>query len=92
MVINIKSINTHGVSVVIPCYNSEKSLGKILKEMKTSFGDWGINKYEILLVIDSPKDNTLGVALDAQKSNKKITILELNRNFGQHAAIFCWTE
>lgn len=88
MVINIKSINTHGVSVVIPCYNSEKSLGKILKEMKTSFGDWGINKYEILLVMDSPKDNTLGVALDAQKSNKKITILELNRNFGQHAAVF----
>jgi len=45
-------------------------------------------RYEIILVIDGPKDNTLQIALEQQKENPKIRILVLNQNFGQHAAIF----
>jgi glycosyltransferase involved in cell wall biosynthesis len=84
----IELINSHGVSIVIPCYNSERSLGKILREIKSTFADLNISKYEIILVTDSPRDNTLGVAIDEQKINNRIIVLELNKNFGQHAAIF----
>lgn len=74
--------------MVIPCYNSEKTLGQILDRIKLDFEDRGIRKYEVILVVDSPTDKTLSVAIEHQKQNGKIVILELNKNFGQHAAIF----
>jgi undecaprenyl-phosphate 4-deoxy-4-formamido-L-arabinose transferase len=83
-----EEINAHGVSVVIPCYNSEQTLGKLLLDINSEFSSKQIINYEIILVIDGPSDGTLNVALNQQKKNEKITIIELNKNFGQHAAIF----
>jgi glycosyltransferase involved in cell wall biosynthesis len=84
----VKTINTQGVSIVIPCYNSEHTLGKLLEEVYLEFREKQIKNYEIILVVDGPRDETLKVAIDQQKKNNRITILELNKNFGQHAAIF----
>jgi glycosyltransferase involved in cell wall biosynthesis len=88
----VKEINSQGVSIVIPCYNSEQTLGNLLEDINLEFKEKRITKYEILLVLDGPRDGTLQVAIDQQKKNKKITILELNKNFGQHAAIFAGLE
>ena len=85
---NLELINAQGVSVVIPCFNSEKTLGKVLSELKMEFSSWQIENYEVILVMDSPQDKTIDVALDHQEENHRIVILELNKNFGQHAAIF----
>jgi undecaprenyl-phosphate 4-deoxy-4-formamido-L-arabinose transferase len=84
----VEKINAQGVSVVIPCYNSEQTLGNLLEDIHLEFKQKCITEYEIILVLDGPRDGTLKVAIDQQKKNKKITILELNKNFGQHAAIF----
>jgi undecaprenyl-phosphate 4-deoxy-4-formamido-L-arabinose transferase len=84
----VEAINSQGVSVVIPCYNSEESLGQLVEEIASEFKEKSIINYEIILVVDGPRDRTLEVAIDQQKKNKKIIVLELNRNFGQHAAIF----
>jgi glycosyltransferase involved in cell wall biosynthesis len=84
----VEEINAQGVSVVIPCYNSEQTLGNLLEDIHLEFKQKCITEYEIILVLDSPRDGTLKVAIDQQKKNEKITILELNKNFGQHAAIF----
>jgi glycosyltransferase involved in cell wall biosynthesis len=88
----IETINSEGVSVVIPCYNSEQTLGHLLGEIESEFKEKSVINYEIILVVDGPKDGTLEVAIDQQAKNKKITVLELNRNFGQHAAIFAGLE
>lgn len=88
MAIIVEAINSQGVSVVIPCYNSEESLGQLVEEIASEFKEKSIINYEIILVVDGPRDRTLEVAIDQQKKNKKIIVLELNRNFGQHAAIF----
>ena len=85
---NLEAINKQGVSIVIPCYNSELTLGSVLTDLGSEFRNSRITRYEIILVIDCPKDNTLRVALAQQKENSKIRILVLNKNFGQHAAIF----
>ena len=85
---SIKTINSQGISVVIPCYNSERTLGKVLEDIKSEFKTLQIEKYEIILVLDGPRDGTMSVALDHQRRNRKIRVLELNKNFGQHAAIF----
>lgn len=88
----IETINSEGVSIVIPCYNSEQTLGHLLLEIESEFKEKSVINYEIILVIDGPKDRTLEVAINQQAKNKKITVLELNRNFGQHAAIFAGLE
>lgn len=84
----IKALNSHGISVVIPCFNSELTLGKVLDEITLEFKISKIRNYEIILVLDSPEDNTLQVAINQQKTNHNIIVMELNKNFGQHAAIF----
>ena len=84
----VEAINSEGVSVVIPCYNSEQTLGHLVQDIASEFKKKSVINYEIILVVDGPGDRTLEVAIDQQKKNKKITVLELNRNFGQHAAIF----
>jgi undecaprenyl-phosphate 4-deoxy-4-formamido-L-arabinose transferase len=88
----VKEINRQGVSVVIPCYNSEQTLGHLLEDINLEFKEKRITKYEIILVLDGPRDGTLHVAINQQKRDKKIIILELNKNFGQHAAIFAGLE
>lgn len=88
----IEVINKQGVSVVIPCYNSEHTLGKLLDEIYLEFKQKQIANYEIILVVDGPRDGTLKVAINQQEKNNHITILELNKNFGQHAAIFAGLE
>lgn len=88
----VETINSEGVSIVIPCYNSEQTLGELLRDIKSEFKEKSLINYEIILVVDGPKDRTLEVAIDQQRMNKKITVLELNRNFGQHAAIFAGLE
>lgn len=88
----VETINSEGVSIVIPCYNSEQTLGELLRDIESEFKEKSLINYEIILVVDGPKDRTLEVAIDQQRMNKKITVLELNRNFGQHAAIFAGLE
>ena len=83
-----ETINTQGVSIVIPCYNSERTLGRLIEDIHLEFTEKCLTNYEIILVVDGPRDGTLNIAIDHQKKNNKIIILELNKNFGQHAAIF----
>lgn len=74
--------------MVIPCFNSELTLDKLLNQITSEFKVSKIRNYEVILVLDSPDDNTLQVAINQQKTNHNIVVVELNKNFGQHAAIF----
>ena len=48
------------ILVVIPAYNEEENIGKVLKELKTDF-----NEADILVINDCSKDNTKKVVKDA---------------------------
>lgn len=43
--------------------------------------------YEIIMIDDGSPDNSLEVALNIQKSNPHLHIIELSRNFGHHKAM-----
>ena len=75
-------------SVVVPVYNSEKSLEELCSRIHNVFNKLGYN-YEIILVDDSSKDNSWGVLQSLRKENKNIKIIQLMRNFGQHNALMC---
>ncbi len=81
--INIDKISSF--SVVIPCYKSPQTLGKVVHDIEETLQGF---TFEIVLVLDGPMPETKMVAenLIAEYSNLKI--VELSKNFGQHPAIF----
>ena len=88
----VTNSSRQAISVVIPCYMSEHSLPIVVEEIQSTFESSLINKYEIILVVDNPGDLTLDVARNLQNHNSKIIVVELSRNYGQHAALFAGIE
>lgn len=76
------------ISIVIPCYNSEKTISGVIKETEEHI----MNKlseydYEFILVNDCSKDNTADVIMKLSEKNEKIVAIDFAKNFGQHAAL-----
>jgi len=84
------TIDTHdiGLSIVIPCYQSEFSLSNVVLGIREALKQINFVNYEILLVLDGPTDGTTEIALSLQGKFSECRVIELSRNFGQHAAIF----
>lgn len=74
------------LSFVIPCYRSEKSVGKVIEEIIASVKKDGRYDYEIICVNDHSPDNTLDVLIELSK-NPRIKVIDLMKNFGQHSAL-----
>src|SRR3989344_5552587 len=67
------------VCIVIPAYNEENRIGNTLRIYSLFFE--GISKktgfkYEIIVVLNGCKDNTLGVVKEYKKINDKINFLD----------------
>lgn len=75
------------LSFVIPCYCSEKSVGNVINEVIETVTNDGRYDYEIICINDFSKDNTLEVLKELAEGNKKIKVIDLSRNFGQHSAL-----
>ena len=75
------------LSFVIPCYRSERTIGGVINEIIQTVEADGRYDYEIICVNDASPDNTIGVLNDIAENNKKVIVIDLMRNFGQHSAI-----
>ncbi|MCQ2517847.1 MAG: glycosyltransferase family 2 protein [Lachnospiraceae bacterium] len=75
------------VSFVIPCYRSEKTLGAVIEEIKTTMATLDKYTFEIILVNDSSPDGTMDTIRSLCEANDFITGIGLAKNFGQHAAL-----
>ena len=75
------------LSFVIPCYRSQDSVRGVLDKITETVKKDGRYDYEIICVNDYSPDNTLEVLNKAADENDKITVIDLSRNFGQHAAL-----
>jgi len=77
-------------SIVIPAYNSEKTIGELVNKIEELFKNdlvYKNEKYEIVLINDASKDATSKVCRVLANENSNIVFLELSKNFGQHNAI-----
>lgn len=79
-------IGTH--SIVVPVYNSEKSLpllverlGKVLPTVSSS--------YELILVNDGSRDQSWDVIQECARRYHWIRGVNMMRNYGQHNALLC---
>ena len=74
------------ISYVIPCYRSEKTIGNVVDEIKTTMASIG-HEYEIILINDCSPDNTFSAIRKLAEENDNIIGLDLAKNFGQHCAL-----
>jgi undecaprenyl-phosphate 4-deoxy-4-formamido-L-arabinose transferase len=74
------------VSVVVPVYNEEANLSHLMERLRPVMESLD-RPYEIILVDDGSADNSLAI-LKEFAGQPNVKVVELTRNFGQHAAVF----
>jgi polyisoprenyl-phosphate glycosyltransferase len=77
-------------AVVIPVYNSEKTLEELTARISKVINSLG-RSFEIIFVNDCSKDNSLNVLkeIKLKSPDLKLTIIDLTKNYGQQNAILC---
>ncbi len=73
------------ISVVIPVLNEEAVVDELLQRSLTSLKSIG-EPFEIIIVDDGSSDSTLEKLLAHRKTDNRIKVIELSRNFGHQAA------
>lgn len=79
------------LSVVIPIFNEEDNIRELSSRLKKVLTEMGC-PYEIIFIDDGSGDDSLKILKQCQAEIAGITIIEFNRNYGQHAAIFAGFE
>lgn len=74
------------VSVVIPCYYSEKTIGKVVRLTREELIKAGYD-YEFVLSNDGSTDDTFDEIKKLHEEDHKVIGVNLAKNFGQHSAI-----
>jgi polyisoprenyl-phosphate glycosyltransferase len=76
------------LSIIIPVYNSSKILEKLVKDIKFHLHKRFNNRLEIIFVNDCSSDNSWSIILKLSKRYSFIKGINLQKNIGQHSAIF----
>lgn len=74
------------LSIVIPCYNSEENIQTVINDIDRVFQSTNTD-YEIIAVNDVSKDNTFELLQKIAAHRGDITVINLAKNCGQHAAL-----
>ena len=77
-----KVISSDLISIIVPAYNSEKSIGRMIQSLVTQ-KDVDI---EIVIVDDASTDNTLSVVRGLSEKDSRIKVLAHEKNKGAHLA------
>lgn len=75
------------ISVVVPCYNEEESVGLFYKEM-SSVAEKMDYEFEYIFVNDGSSDSTLEILMELSRSDEKVKYISFSRNFGKESAIY----
>src|SRR6187431_2574194 len=73
------------VSAVVPVFNEEENLRELHERLSRALEATG-HPWEIVYVDDGSKDRSMEIL--ASLSSERTRVVEFNRNYGQHAAVF----
>jgi undecaprenyl-phosphate 4-deoxy-4-formamido-L-arabinose transferase len=73
------------ISLVIPVYNEEENLHILMERVRPVMQGMG-RPYEIIFIDDGSRDSSLSI-LKGLADEPEVKVVELVRNYGQHAAI-----
>jgi polyisoprenyl-phosphate glycosyltransferase len=76
-------------SVVIPVYNSEETIRELYLRLVEVFETVIKQPFEIIFVDDASMDGSCNKLEELRNKDKRVTVIQLVRNFGQHNAIMC---
>ena len=73
------------LSIVVPCFNEDESVGIFLEEIQKTLKDYN---FEVIYVNDGSSDNTLKYIKELASKNSNVKYISFSRNFGKESAIF----
>ena len=79
------------ISVVIPLFNEEESLGELFEWIKRVMDEHHYT-YEVIFVNDGSTDHSWDKVLELKQSNPEVKGIKFRRNYGKSAALFCGFE
>jgi glycosyltransferase involved in cell wall biosynthesis len=79
------------LSVIVPFYNEEENIERMHGAMVAALEPLAV-PFEMLLVNDGSKDNTLQLALDIARSDPRVRVVNFRRNCGQTPAMAAGIE
>jgi len=79
------------ISVIVPAYNESEGIRALHERLTACAAGWG-EPYEILLIDDGSRDNTLEIAEELAAADAHLKIVSLSRNFGHQAAVTAGLE
>lgn len=83
--------NKTEISVLVPVLNEQESLGELNERLEKTLGTMG-RTYEIIYINDGSTDRTQAMMEGFRELNPRVKIVEFNRNYGQHMALFAGFE
>jgi putative glycosyltransferase len=83
----MSTVSSVQLSIVSTIYNSESTIEQFVERSEKIARSLVADLFEIILVEDGSSDESLTRALSIQKVHDKIIIVQLSRNYGQHAAL-----
>ena len=72
------------ISVIIPCYNEEHTILKVIKSVHESLNRY---EYEIIIVDDGSTDNSKVILDDHSRSDEKVEVIYHDINYGKGASL-----
>lgn len=76
------------ITIIVPCYNEQEVLPALYERLQQVIDSLSESYcFEILLVNDGSKDQTLSVIKKMAKADRRISYLDLSRNFGKELAM-----
>ncbi len=75
------------VTILVPCYNEENNIELLYTRLKKLTGSLPGYEFQILLVNDGSKDNTLVKMQELHETDNRVSYLSLSRNFGKENAM-----
>lgn len=78
----------HGISVIVPVYNSAAGLDELIDRLGKALEATG-RRYEALLIDDGSRDASWAAIAGIQARNPWVRGVRLMRNYGQHNALLC---
>jgi glycosyltransferase involved in cell wall biosynthesis len=85
-------INLKLISIVVPCYNEEKSVDLFFSTVEPILKEIEFIDYEFIYVNDGSKDSTESKMKDLSNREKKVRFISFSRNFGKEAAMLAGIE
>lgn len=76
------------ISIVVPMYNEQESLGILYKELNRVTDTLPEYEFEYLLVNDGSSDATLAEIRQLAEKDKRVRYVSFSRNFGKEAALY----